>query len=261
MARLLVGPQPAEHIGHLGPELDLGGIAAAVLLDQLLDDVAGLLRCDVLVLNGDHEIGVQITSGAQAVVAEVGEVPAQRAIGKDVAGAVLVPIGGRADSRGQPPPVVGVGDDVTVAPILVDGQEEDHGPRGAVVLQAVVCRQVDLGLEEGAAAAGGLDQVVEEGAVQVVAARALSPVVAAAIVEGTILDDLLGQTEGAAVRLMLQHDPSLAGVVEGGAAGEVLECFLHGCAPFILGDRPFGLACISLRVSSARSRLSQCGQV
>ena len=68
----------------------LGGEGAAVLLGQRRDDLAGVLRrdvvCDFVVLDGDQEIGVQITSGAQAAAAVEGEVPAQRAIGVDVAG-------------------------------------------------------------------------------------------------------------------------------------------------------------------------------
>ena len=68
----------------------LGGEGAAELLGQRRDDLAGVLRRDVVggfvVLDGDQEIGVQITSGAQAAVAAVGEAPAQRAIGVDVAG-------------------------------------------------------------------------------------------------------------------------------------------------------------------------------
>ena len=52
----------------------LGGEGAAELLGQRRDDLAGVLRRDVVggfvVLDGDQEIGVQITSGAQAEVAE-----------------------------------------------------------------------------------------------------------------------------------------------------------------------------------------------
>lgn len=62
----------------------LGGEGAAELLGQRRDDLAGVLRRDVVggfvVLDGDQEIRVQITSGAQAVVAEEGVVPVQRAI-------------------------------------------------------------------------------------------------------------------------------------------------------------------------------------
>ena len=68
----------------------LGGEGAAVLLGQRRDDLAGVLRRDVVggfvVLDGDQEIGVQITSGAQAVVAVVGAVPVQSATGEDAAG-------------------------------------------------------------------------------------------------------------------------------------------------------------------------------
>ena len=68
----------------------LGGEGAAELLGQRRDDLAGVLRRDVVggfvVLDGDQEIGVQITSGAQAVVAVAGVVPVQRAIGDDAAG-------------------------------------------------------------------------------------------------------------------------------------------------------------------------------
>ena len=68
----------------------LGGEGAAELLGQRRDDLAGVLRRDVvggfIVLDGDQEIGVQITSGAQAEVAEVGVVPVQRATGEDAAG-------------------------------------------------------------------------------------------------------------------------------------------------------------------------------
>ena len=68
----------------------LGGEGAAELLGQRRDDLAGVLRRDVVggfvVLDGDQEIGVQITSGAQAEAAVVGAVPAQSAIGEDVAG-------------------------------------------------------------------------------------------------------------------------------------------------------------------------------
>ena len=68
----------------------LGGEGAAELLSQRRDDLAGVLRRDVVcgfvVLDGDQEIGVQITSGAQAVAAVAGVVPAQSATGEDVAG-------------------------------------------------------------------------------------------------------------------------------------------------------------------------------
>ena len=64
----------------------LGGEGAAELLGQRRDDLAGVLRRDVVVLDGDQEIGVQITSGAQAVVAAAGVAPAQSAIGADAAG-------------------------------------------------------------------------------------------------------------------------------------------------------------------------------
>ena len=68
----------------------LGGKGAAELLGQRRDDLAGVLRRDVVcgfvVLDGDQEIGVQITSGAQAAVAAVGAAPVQRAIGVDAAG-------------------------------------------------------------------------------------------------------------------------------------------------------------------------------
>ena len=68
----------------------LGGEGAAELLGQRRDDLAGVLRRDVVcgfvVLDGDQEIGVQITSGAQAVVAAVGAVPVQSAIGADATG-------------------------------------------------------------------------------------------------------------------------------------------------------------------------------
>lgn len=51
----------------------LGGEGAAELLGQRRDDLAGVLRRDVVggfvVLDGDQEIGVQITSGAQAEAA------------------------------------------------------------------------------------------------------------------------------------------------------------------------------------------------
>lgn len=262
MGRLLFsgGSQRAEHEGGRSSELLLGGEAAAETLDQLLDDVAGLLCGHVLLVEGDREIGVQIASGAQAVVAAVGVVPVQRAIGADEAGAMLVPIGGRAEGRGQPPPVVCVGDHVAVAPVLVDRQQEDGDVAGAVVLQAVVGRQVELTRQEGAGAAGGVDQGVEEGAVQVAQAAGLAEVVAVAVVEGAILDDLLSQAEGAG-GVMFQHDPALAGIVEGGAAGRGLECFFHGFAPFVLGGRPLGLACIFFSGSPARIRLSQCGQM
>ena len=50
----------------------LSGEGAAELLGQRRDDLAGVLRRDVVggfvVLDGDQEIGVQITSGAQAAV-------------------------------------------------------------------------------------------------------------------------------------------------------------------------------------------------
>lgn len=65
----------------------LGGEGAAELLSQRRDDLAGVLRRDVVcgfvVLDGDQEIGVQITSGAQAVEAEAGAAPVQSAIGED----------------------------------------------------------------------------------------------------------------------------------------------------------------------------------
>ena len=68
----------------------LGGEGAAELLGQRRDDLAGVLRRDVVggfvVLDGDQEIRVQITSGAQAEVAVVGVVPVQSAIGEDEAG-------------------------------------------------------------------------------------------------------------------------------------------------------------------------------
>ena len=50
------------------------------------------------------------------------------------------------------------------------------------------------------------------------------------------------KAEGAAV-VVLQQDPALAGLVEGRAAGGVLECDLfHGVAPFVLCGRAFWLA-------------------
>ena len=68
----------------------LGGEGAAELLSQRRDDLAGVLRRDVVcgfvVLDGDQEIGVQITSGAQAVGAVAGAEPEQSAIGVDAAG-------------------------------------------------------------------------------------------------------------------------------------------------------------------------------
>ena len=68
----------------------LGGEGAAELLGQRSDDLAGVLRRDVVggfaVLDGDQEIGVQITSGAQAVAAVEGVAPVQSAIGADEAG-------------------------------------------------------------------------------------------------------------------------------------------------------------------------------
>lgn len=68
----------------------LGGEGAAELLGQRRDDLAGVLRRDVVggfvVLDGDQEIGVQITSGAQAAAAEAGAVLEQSAIGEDAAG-------------------------------------------------------------------------------------------------------------------------------------------------------------------------------
>ena len=57
----------------------LGGEGAAELLGQRRDDLASVLRRDVVggfvVLDGDQEIGVQITSGAQAE--EAAEAPSQ----------------------------------------------------------------------------------------------------------------------------------------------------------------------------------------
>ena len=68
----------------------LGGEGAAEPLGQRRDDLAGVLRRDVVcgfvVLDGDQEIGVQITSGAQAAAAVEGVVPVQSAIGADAAG-------------------------------------------------------------------------------------------------------------------------------------------------------------------------------
>lgn len=122
------GSQGAEHKREGRGQLILGGEGAAELLGQRRDDLAGVLRRDVVggfvVLDGDQEIGVQITSGAQAEAAEVGVVPVQRAIGADVAGERLVAVRLRAEGGGQPPPVVCVGDDVAVAPVLVDRQQE-----------------------------------------------------------------------------------------------------------------------------------------
>lgn len=145
----------------------LSGEGAAELLGQRRDDLAGVLRRDVVggfvVLDGDQEIGVQITSGAQAEVAVVGAAPAQSAIGADAAGERLVAVRLRAEGGGQPPPVVCVGDDVAVAPVLVDRQQEDGDGAGAVVLQAVVGGQVELALEEGVGAVAGVDQIVEVG--------------------------------------------------------------------------------------------------
>lgn len=71
---LLAGSsQRAEHKREGRGQLILGGEGAAELLGQRRDDLAGVLRRDVVggfvVLDGDQEIGVQITSGAQAVVA------------------------------------------------------------------------------------------------------------------------------------------------------------------------------------------------
>ena len=66
------GSQGAEHKREGCGQLILGGEGAAELLGQRRDDLAGVLRRDV---DGDQEIGVQITSGAQAAVAEAGAVP------------------------------------------------------------------------------------------------------------------------------------------------------------------------------------------
>ena len=67
------GSQGAEHKREGCGQLILSGEGAAELLGQRRDDLAGVLRRDVVcgfvVLDGDQEIGVQITSGAQAVVA------------------------------------------------------------------------------------------------------------------------------------------------------------------------------------------------
>ena len=87
-----------------------------------------------------------------------------------------------------------------------------------------------------------LEQVVEVGAVEVFLAAGDGEVVAVALVKGSGLDDVLAQAEGAAV-IILQQDPALAGIVEGRAAGGVLECDLfHGVAPFVLCGRAFWLA-------------------
>jgi len=88
---LLAGSsQGAEHKREGCGQLILGGEGAAELLGQRRDDLAGVLRRDVVggfvVLDGDQEIGVQITSGAQADVADAGVDPAQSAIGVDAAG-------------------------------------------------------------------------------------------------------------------------------------------------------------------------------
>jgi len=71
---LLAGSsQGAEHKREGRGQLILGGEGAAELLGQRRDDLAGVLRRDVVggfvVLDGDQEIGVQITSGAQAAAA------------------------------------------------------------------------------------------------------------------------------------------------------------------------------------------------
>ena len=88
---LLAGSsQGSEHKREGCGQLILSGEGAAELLGQRRDDLAGVLRRDVVggfaVLDGDQEIGVQITSGAQAVAAVVGVVPAQSATGEDDAG-------------------------------------------------------------------------------------------------------------------------------------------------------------------------------
>ena len=68
----------------------LSGEGAAELLGQRRDDLAGVLRRDVVggfvVLDGDQEIAVLLTSWALPVAAVVGVVPVQRAIGADEAG-------------------------------------------------------------------------------------------------------------------------------------------------------------------------------
>ncbi|AFB76062.1 hypothetical protein 2209_scaffold441_00044 [Bacteriophage sp.] len=268
MGRLLLpgGPQRAEHERERRGQLILGGKGAAELLGQCRDDLAGALRRDVLdglvILDGDQEIGVQITSGAQAVVAVVGVVPVQRAVRVDAAGAMLVPIGGGAVCGREPPPVVYVGDDIAVAPVLVDGQREDGDGAGAVVLQAVVGRQVELSGEEGVRALDGVDQVVEVGAVHPLFAAGDGEVVAVVLVEGLVWDQVEAQAESPAGCLVLQRDPRLASIGEDGAAGGVLECDLfHVVAPFVLLGRAFWLACMFGKVSPARSRLSQCGQM
>ena len=88
---LLAGSsQGAEHKREGRGQLILGGEGAAVLLGQRRDDLAGVLRRDVVggfvVLDGDQEIGVQITSGAQAAAAVAGVAPVQSATGADAAG-------------------------------------------------------------------------------------------------------------------------------------------------------------------------------
>ena len=267
MGRLLLpdGPQLPEQERDLGRELFPGGVGAAELFDQLRDDGAGFLRADssvlVAILDRDQEIGVQIASGAQAEVAVVGEAPAQRAIVPDDAGAVLVPIGGGAVCGREPPPVVGVGDYIAVAPVLVNGQREDGDGAGAVVLQAVVGRQVELGGEEGVRALYGVDQVVEVGAVHPLFAAGGCEVVAVVLVKGLVWDQVEAQTEGAAAGFVLQRDPFLASIGEDGAAGGGLEGFLHGFAPFVVCGRSFWPGRWLGNVSPARSRLSQCGQM
>ena len=115
---LLAGSsQGAEHKREGCGQLILGGEGAAELLGQRRDDLAGVLRRDVVggfvVLDGDQEIGVQITSGAQADAAVVGAVPAQRATGVDAAGAVGRAVRLRAEGGGFIPLKIGINNDIS----------------------------------------------------------------------------------------------------------------------------------------------------
>lgn len=115
----------------------------------IVDHCIASIRVDGV---GDQEIRGQITSGAQAVGAVVGEAPVQSAIGVDAAGAV-----GRA-GIGVPQPVVPRGTRARVAGIVGIGDAGGrHGGDAAVVVAEdrqltaadVVAAQADLSAGQG----------------------------------------------------------------------------------------------------------------
>ncbi len=205
---------------------------------ELLERLVAQLR-DV----GDQEIRGQEQSGAKAVVAVVGVVVVQRAISVDAAHVVRV----RGAVPGErPPPSVKRRNNVAVLSVLVAGEQE-HVVGAGLAECAVLGHQVDRGLHDVAGRAiGCVRQVVKEGAVQVLAGRALAPVGVIVVIKGPVLEDVGHEDEGGVgCGVVFQHDPLVAGEGDGVASFDVLELVFHWVCSFHLwrsDGRLFGVS-------------------